>query len=288
MFRIAGGLVSVVVVALGQVATPSRPPVSFEVASIKLGGSASMSGMPPVVSVDNARLYLSSTSLIDLICQAYRISRTRVVSGPDWLFWSDVERFEVVAKIPHGATKEQVPEMLQALLAERFKLAAHREKRELLVYALTPDAGGPKLDEAVVDPPAPEGSGQAAEARSSESPRETTLGQNGWIRTEYNRITMERFAGILSQYMDRPVVDQTGLKGNYRVFFDIDLMAQLRQARLNISSRPRGTGTPTDFVSDPRDAIFSSVKRLGLKLNQRKLPCDVIIIDHIERMPTQN
>jgi uncharacterized protein (TIGR03435 family) len=268
--RIAAGLISVVGMALGQVTTPSKPPLSFEVASIKPAGSLSMSGMPPGMSNDNVRLYLSSTSVIDLVCRAYSVSRNQVVNGPDWLFRSDVERFEIVAKIPHGATKEQVPEMLQALLSERFKLAAHREKRELLVYALTADTGGPKLDEAVLDPPAPAGAGQPAEARSSESRRET-LGQNGWIRTEYDGITMERFASILSHYMDRPVVDQTGLKGNYRVFYDIDSMALLRQARLNLASPPRETGTPTDFVSDPRDLSPADARRSALAIDYRPI-----------------
>ncbi len=168
IIRAAGGLAVLAVAALGQVATPSRPPLSFEVASIKpvgpLDRGALLSGMKPGMSIDNDRVYIGSMSLMELICQAYEVSRNRIVGGPAWLSRQDAERFGIVAKMPDGATKGQAPEMLQALLAARFQLAAHHEKRDIPVYALVVAKGGPKLEESAPDPPVPASASEAPEA----------------------------------------------------------------------------------------------------------------------------
>ena len=92
-------------------------------------------------------------SLADLIRVAYRVKPYQL-SGPDWM---TAERFDVLAKMPEGATREQVPEMLKALLAEPFKLAVHRESKEHAVYALVVGKGGPKLKESAPDADAPAG-----------------------------------------------------------------------------------------------------------------------------------
>jgi uncharacterized protein (TIGR03435 family) len=190
------------------------------------------------------------------------------------------DRFEVLAKIPDGATREQIPEMLVALLAERFKLAAHREKRNIPVYALIVANGGPKLKEAV---------GGLA---STESGFRSKAGENGQVRFEYDSVTMERFAGLLARFLDHPVVDQTGLKGAYPVTYEINLMAMAKNAVGNSGLAWYQARDPAaaaaDPIEDPRDSIFSSVKRLGLKLDPRNLPCDVVVIERIEKTPIEN
>lgn len=265
--------------ALGQSITPSKPALSFEVASIKpvapLDEKAIMSGKRPFTSVDNAQVHIGNTSVMELVCSAYNVSRNHVMGGPAWLSAFNSQRFEVVAKMPEGATKEQVPEMLQTLLAERFKLVAHREKRDTPAYALTVGRGGPRLKEAAPDLSVPDG----------EAPRKT-LGENGRVRYGLDSVTMERFAALLSRNMDRPVVDQTGLKGRYQVSYELDLMASANKILMSIA--PYSDPASADALPDPRDSIFSSVKRLGLKLDPRVLPIDVIVIDHIERVPTEN
>jgi uncharacterized protein (TIGR03435 family) len=272
----AAGL-AVLAAALGQVTTPSKPTLAFEVASIKPAGPldpvAIGSGrVAPGISSDNALVHINA-SLMELVCQAYHVSRNQIVDGPDWLSRLTAERFEVLAKIPDGATREQIPEMLVVLLEERFKLAAHREKRNISVYALTTNVG-PKLKEAVDEPASAEG-GVRSKAR-----------ENGKVRFEYDSITMERFAGLLSRFLDRPVVDQTGLKGAYQVSYEINLMAVAKNAAINSSlarsqaSDPAAAGEP---IEGPGDSIFSSVKRLGLKLDPCNLPCDVVVIEHIEK-----
>jgi uncharacterized protein (TIGR03435 family) len=139
--------------ALGQ--APAAAP-AFEVASIKpaapLDANAVMSGKLHLgMRTDAARVDIGYLSLADLIHLAYRVKPFQI-SGPDWM---GGQRFDIQAKIPEGASTDQVPEMLQALLAERFKLAVHRENTEQAVYALVVGKGGSKMKDAVPDPDVP-------------------------------------------------------------------------------------------------------------------------------------
>ena len=236
--------------------------------------------------------------------------------------------------MPDGATRTQVPEMLQALLAARFQVVAHREKRDISVYALVVAKGGPKLEEAVPDPPAPasvsgasetpqanqSATGDAASSKPGSAKggersfaggggRATVsrtaggmvfnrpgyrwkVSENGQERFEYDSLTMERFAGLLSQYLDRPVVDQTGLKGNYQVSYEIDFkayaMAMMNKQLMTIVKPAVNPAEMEDRIPDLGDVISSSVKKLGLKLESRVLPCDVLVIDRLEKTPTEN
>ena len=92
------------------------------------------------MSSDPARLHYTNVSLSDVIGQAYRVQHHQI-SGPAWL---DTERFDIVAKIPAGVSRDQLPQMFQALLADRFKLKLHSERKELSVYALVVGTNGPK------------------------------------------------------------------------------------------------------------------------------------------------
>jgi uncharacterized protein (TIGR03435 family) len=255
------------------------------------------------VSIDKDRVDIGSMTLMNLVCFAYKVHPDEVVGGPAWLYsLLNVGRFDILAKMPDGASPEQVPEMLQALLAERFKLAAHREKRVTEVSALTVGKGGPKLKDALPDPPAPAGQAEASTApgkgtspsQGAGQPR-MKMGENGKIRYESDSMTMERLAVMLSQNLNRPVVDQTGLKGNYQVSYEVNLMAMTRALANKVS---RDTGMQSGQDSDPAAAadtesdangfVFSSLQQLGLKLETRKLPWEVVAIDHIEQTPTEN
>ena len=137
-------------------AQTAAPGPAFEVASIKpaapLNRGQIFSGQAHAgMKVDAARVDIGSMSLADLIRVAYRVKPYQI-SGPDWMA---SERFDVLAKLPEGASSGQVPEMLQALLAERFKLAVHRESKEHAVYALVVGKNGPKLKESPPDADAP-------------------------------------------------------------------------------------------------------------------------------------
>jgi uncharacterized protein (TIGR03435 family) len=337
--RVAAGLLTIAGVAFGQTAPPSAP-LSFDVASIKPSGpldpAAIMSGKAHIgMSVDKARVDIGSSTLMALICLAYKVKPYQIAGNPDWLNpGMGADRFDILAKMPEGADKDQVPEMLQSLLADRFKLKLHHDKRDTPVYALVLGKGGPKMKEAAPDPPAPAAPTEPAagpdDSASSKPPAKGEVafgsgdnkvtmkqsnggmvvtskdtgtmrmsrGENGTMRMESDGMTMEAFAGMLSQYMDRPVVDLTDLKGRFQVSLEVSmetLMALARKAGVNPGmmgggqGRPGGPANPAEAASDPAgSSLFSSVQQLGLKLDSRKLAYDFIVIDHAEKAPTEN
>src|ERR1039458_4394329 len=132
------------------VAAPAQP-LAFEVASVKATGTPATEPMfciVPCVSgerqtVVGSRVDIRYTSLQTLLLTAYRI-KSNQLSGPDWM---QSQRFDIAAKLPGGVSKDRVPEMLQALLAERFKLSVHRDRKEQTVYALVVGKSGSKLQE---------------------------------------------------------------------------------------------------------------------------------------------
>src|SRR5438105_3703567 len=143
--------------AFGQAPAAARV---FDVATIRpappIDQAKIMSGQFRVgMSVDGNRVDIRFFSLADLIRTAYKVKQFQL-SGPDWM---STERWEIQAKMPEGATKDDVPQMLQALLADRFKLQIHRDSKEQSVYALIVGKGGPKLTPSPsvkpVDPDAP-------------------------------------------------------------------------------------------------------------------------------------
>jgi uncharacterized protein (TIGR03435 family) len=124
--------------ALGQQASPK---LTFEVASIKPAQPMTMGRMMIGMNADAGMLRYTNVSLKDCIRHAYQVKEFQI-EGPDWL---DSTRFDIMAKLPEGASKDQIPEMLQAMLIDRFKLAVHRDTKEHAIYALVAGKGGPKL-----------------------------------------------------------------------------------------------------------------------------------------------
>lgn len=352
--RTAAVALAVATAAFAQTAAapPAGTPLAFEVASIKpappLDVMAIASGKAHIgMSIDKARVDIGGLSLMQLVCVAYKVKPYQVAGNPEWMgVGLNADRFDILAKMPEGADKDQVPDMLQTLLAERFKLTLHREKRDTPVYALVVGKGGPKLKEAAPDPPAaapaaadvPAAAGGSSSApgqpsaSSSDKPaapakgemsfgsgdnkvtmkqsnggmvinsKETgpmrmSPGENGAWRLEGDKMSMEMMTAMLSQYLDRPVVDLTELKGKYQIALELSmdmLMAVARKAGMNMGmpGMPGGGGksaTPADAASDPTgSSLFTSVQQLGLKLEPRKLPYEYIVIDHVEKSPTEN
>jgi len=209
-----------------------------------------------------------------------------------------------------------VPEMLQALLAERFKLTVHRESKEQAVYALVVGKNGPKLKEALPDADAPAG-GRAPTTTDDVNPQvrlsgrgentqvsitggpigtaHMSMGPDGTMHLVASKMNMAALADTLSRFFDRPVVDLTELKGSYQVALDLS-MEDLRNAARAFGvmapgmggGRDGGRATP-DAASDPGGlSIFAAVQQLGLKLEPRKTPLDLVVIDHLEKTPTEN
>jgi uncharacterized protein (TIGR03435 family) len=227
---------------------------TFEVATVKPSDPASTMG---IRKLPGGRFVTSNTSLRLLITWAYNITDERLVGAPGWL---DSARFDVDAKSPvEKPTQDQLYSMVQALLAERFKLQVHHETRELPNYALEMDPGGPKVK--VHD----EGA-----AVSQDPFQMNVLG-----RLSGTAVTAPMLAKVLSGQLGHYVEDKTG----FQRVFDFTLVW-----------RPDGAApedTPAD--GDMRASIFTAIReQLGFRLVPGKSAVDVIAIDHVERKPTEN
>ena len=297
-------LLFALIIWFGQTAVP---PV-FEVASIKEVRAPSsventLAGQFHIgINIDESRADYGFMSLADLIPYAYRVKRYQV-SGPSWMIET---RWDILAKIPQGQSADRAPEMMQSLLAERFKLSIHRENRVQSVYALVVGKGGLKIKEAAAEEeaaaPQPAGLGlrmnndaKAAviSGRATGTMRLTT-GPNGGMQMEIAKITMAALADRLTQFMDRPVVDATKLKGNYQVALELPPEAMAGMAFAEKLAILAGSGSVGVGIVDANAldssgaAMIQAVKRLGLELRSRKAPVETIIVDRLEKTPTAN
>jgi uncharacterized protein (TIGR03435 family) len=236
-------------------------------------------------SVTDAKVDLGSISLKALLQLAYKVEPYQV-SGPEWMA---ATRFDILAKLPEGSTKEKVPEMLQAVLTDRFGLALHRESREMSVYALVTGKDGPKMPEGAADNSHPD---MAAFMNGRRLLTRMSTDDGFWTITlvdshrmfDAPRITMPEFARTLMPYVNGdPVVDMTGLKGAWTVSLEVPVPAR-PQGPIN------GAAAPAGVASDPEGgvSIFASVQKLGLLLEKRKAPVEHLIVDHVEKTPKEN
>jgi len=170
------------------------------------------------------------------------------LTGPDWL---GDDKFDIAAKQPGGAAQDQMRAMLRSLLAERFGLVAHFEQKSLSGYALIPGKKPPALHE------------KPANAGVN------THSGGGSLKA--TNVSMADVAGLLSRQLDQPVQDQTGLPG---------------VCDISLEWSPDGK---TDAAAGRPSSIFTAIQeQLGLKLQPQKITVDVLVIDHIERVPTEN
>ena len=164
--------------------------------------------------------------------------------------WLTSERYDIVAKPPSNTQVEQLQLMLRRLLAERFQLKVHRESKVVSAYALVAGKNGPKL--------------QQVEA-SGGSHMNSSRGQ-----MTAQKVSMSQLADFLARQLDRPVVDRTEIKG----VFDL---------KLEWTEESQST----DGASGP--SIFTAVQeQLGLRLQAQKLPVEILVVDNVEKVPTEN
>jgi uncharacterized protein (TIGR03435 family) len=312
----AGLIVSASCAAFGQGAAESP---TFEVASVKPAEPQSagmirirMSGGPG--TPDPGQLTYTNVSLKNILMNAYAVKGYQL-SGPKWL---DSERFDIVAKVPMGTTKEQFRLMLQNLLAERFKLVLHHETKELPMYALVVGKRGAKLKESVDDdatpsggapppplPPGPDGAGPVRLRVGADGMPQLPPGMgkngmmmmmtNGRLRAVGNRQPVSALTEMLGNQLGYPVVDATGLKANYD--FTLDFAPDGLNGPMGMMPHPppehdgaAGGGSPMASAPDAGGpTLFTALQeQLGLKLEQRKGPVDLLVIDRLEKVPSEN
>lgn len=198
-----------------------------------------------------------------MITVAYRLKADQIEGGPAWL---DTERFEIAAKSEKPAGSDELHVMLRNLLADRFHLQFHLVKKEMSAYALLVDKS-PKLE--------PHPSGNPGEPWIDQAP-----GKPFHLDLAARSVTMDYFAFRLAQLLPLPVVDRTGLKGE----FDFKL-SYTQEPPPDIQPGTLLNGEPVDFTGP---TIFEALKQqLGLRLDKTKAPIDVAVIDRLEK-PTAN
>jgi uncharacterized protein (TIGR03435 family) len=218
-------------------------PKTFETASVKL--LTGQGGLTSFAANGTDRFSATNTSLELLIEMAFGVDDTRISGGR----WLGPERYDVAAKAEDGVrlTREELQPRLRWLLEDRFKLALHRETKDVPGFALVVAKGGPKLRKNFGDPAPP-------------------IMYPGGLRS--GSWSMEALAWELSRPLRQPVVDKTSIEGT----FNIDL-----------------TWAPDGEADSPLPSIFTALQQqLGLRLESRKVPVEILVIDHLEKIPTDN
>ena len=236
----------------------------FEVASIK----PSKPDERRSALVRGRQLAMTYCSLLDVVMFGFDLHPSQVVGGPSWL---DTEKYDIVAE-PEGEgapSLQQWRAMLQKLLADRFRFTFHRDRKDLSAYAIVIAKNGPKLAKSGGDPNGLPG---------FSGPR------GKWVARNTTMAELAAFFGIL--FLDRPMVDHTGLSGRY----DLTLEWTPDQPQLAGAGATAGVTVPpapADDLSAPPDLFTAFQQQLGLKLEAVKAPVSVIVIDRVEK-PSAN
>jgi uncharacterized protein (TIGR03435 family) len=294
----------------GQAESPT-----FEVASVKPAVPPANGRMFTMVrggpgSPDPGQITYSNMAMKFLLTLAYDVKQYQVI-GPDWL---DSERYDIVAKVPAGTTKEQARVMLQNLLAERFHLKLHHEAKEMKMEELLVAKNGPKLKASTEDPDAGMQQGPPPGPPKMDDKGFPDLEKPGLIimmrmgpggslvgHMTAKAQPIARLAGMLSNEMKHPVVDKTGLTGNY------DFKLEYAPEGLPGGGMPMpppgmgpgpgagpggGVGNPgaaAETPSDPAPTLAAALQgQLGLRLESKKGPVDVLVVDSADKVPTEN
>jgi uncharacterized protein (TIGR03435 family) len=253
------GLLLVLIVAT-SLPLASQAPVRFEVASVKPNNT---DAEPSMRVLPNGGIAVISVPLLNVIVNAYRVPAFRIIDSPEWV---RRERFDISARPPEGVPGDSML-MLQGLLAERFKLRAHRETREQPVYSLVMARSdgrfGPRMQRSTTDcssqTPTAGGAGDSACAGlMGVGPAGGTIVSKGQ--------PLARMINALSMAVNQSVVDRTGLEGR----FDVEL-----RWSADVNTAPANGDTPS---------IFTALQeQLGLKLESARGPVEVLVIDSVER-----
>jgi uncharacterized protein (TIGR03435 family) len=264
-------LISTLCAGAAVLRAQATPGPSFEVAAIKLAepqddrtsGAADIRGGPG--SPDPGQIRAFEVTVKQLLRTAYDVTAYRVV-GPEWL---DLERYTITAKVPPGASKDEVRAMWRNLLTERFGVVLHHESKEMAVEDLVIAKGGPKL--AAADPNDPDAepvdplpSAEPVQCDKNGIPKlsgpgkSTMMGADRRVYVVFRAQPIYSLVRLLEWTLQKPVIDKTGLKGRF------------------------------DYAIENLGTDTSALSQLGLKLISAREPLDMLVIDHAEKTPTEN
>ncbi len=239
---------------LAQTAATKSP--VFDAASIRPAAGNTRSEFVTSPGTFTAR----NQSLLFLIYWAYDTPPFQI-NGPTWM---NENRFDVLAKSESGGDDARLRLMLQALLADRFGLKAHKEQKEMQVFAITLAKSGPKFQESTDEGP-------------------PVFDRGGPTMLTAHRVTMKDLAVQVSDPLKRPVIDETGLKGKYEI--RIDVAAYMQSAGGGGDGKGGGGEQQIDVMS----VLFNALQQqLGVKLESKKANVDLLVVDHLEKAPTDN
>jgi uncharacterized protein (TIGR03435 family) len=276
-------------------APASAPASAFEVVSIKPNHEASNKVMVRVTP--GGRFEAQNITVRFLLQDAFGVKDSQLVGAPGWV---DSEHYNIEAKgedsaggdepkggqsrLDRDKQQAQFRLMLQAMLADRFKLVLHHETKELSEYALVAAKSGPKLKETTAPAFDPATAGPLPQPGSNAPMPKGSIRMAGRGDLTVTGVDLERFADVLSRQLGQIVVDKTGLKGEYD--FTLKWTPEEGQGQMF-----RGAGDPAKDGVPPPEAgpsIFTALQeQLGLKLESQKGPVDVLVIDHLEK-PSEN
>jgi|SRR5688572_25842874 len=292
-------LVCAAVVSFAQ----SKPRPAFEVASVRVFRPAS--GFANAYRMTESRVDLIRPMSM-LLMEAFRQQRTYRLAMPDW---TNEVFVEIQATLAAGTTLQQVPEMLQTLLEDRFGLVTRRETRLMDGYELVVAEGGIKMREVEPIDELQKEPNPSATRPMSDTIRETP---NGFVRTislggaryititsrsmferrvvpgggnvfEATRMAIAELVPFLETNVDQPVVDRTGLTGLYQFTLQLPRDALVTRLLGTLGASTSARIEPAGGVS-----VFKELERLGLKLEKRRVPIEMIVVDKISRTPSAN
>jgi len=271
------------------------PKLEFEVASVK-SAEPIVAGTTQVdigMHIDGAQVRFTSLALRDLLRMAYRV-KTYQVEGPEWIV---SDRYDISAKLPDGAKRDQVPDMLQNLLRERFQITSHLTKKEFPVLGLVVAKNGLKVKQSAPDPESDAAAAAATniEASGSAAGVSVSFGKGAYYKFadnkfEFKHVTMAQVADSLARYEADPVLDMTNSPGYYD--FVLSLSQEDYYGMLIRAAMSAGVQLPPQALRmvemSNGDSLAAAMESVGLRLERRKAPLDVLVVDKANKVPTSN
>ena len=302
-FQITLSAVACLVCSASVVVAQSPSSPKFEVASIRqieytdqVRDEVLAGRRPTRTTVSDSRVSITYTSLAEIVRRAFRLlEQPWRLAAPEWLNGS---RFDVQATIPAGAKTDQVPEMLQALLAERFALVTRRESREVSGHALVVKGDTAKLREMTAQELE-----ELERLRQSEKPVAQTIrtetsaltfrptAGGSILQAEAKGMSMSELARELTGAVGAPVVDRTGLAGRYHFTLEMPMPDTASVVRgpgggAAGSGAAAGASDPAGGIRTVTSGMVDAVQRLGLRLESGRIPIEVVVVDKMSRTPT--